>query len=42
LWGFESGDVRMDVDDGSSSGQHDGAVEISDLLYFLTRFEAGC
>jgi hypothetical protein len=30
-----------DVDDGSGSGIHDGAVTIDDLLYFLVQFEAG-
>src|SRR6185295_15907394 len=31
-----------DVDDGSSSGVPDGGVGIEDLLFFLSRFNAGC
>lgn len=30
-----------DLDDGSGTGVHDGAVTIDDLLYFLVAFEAG-
>lgn len=30
-----------DVDDGSATGVPDGAVDIGDLVYFLTAFEAG-
>ncbi len=30
-----------DVDDGSGNGTPDGGVDISDLLYFLTLFDAG-
>lgn len=31
----------VDLDDGSGSGVRDGAVDISDLLYFLAKFEIG-
>ena len=31
-----------DVDDGSGTGTPDGGVTIDDLIYYLTRFEAGC
>ncbi len=31
-----------DLDDGSNTGTPDGVVDISDLLYLLTRFDAGC
>ncbi len=31
-----------DLDDGSGTGTPDGGVDISDLLYFLVRFDAGC
>ena len=31
-----------DVDDGSSTGLRDGGVTIDDLLYYLTRYAAGC
>lgn len=30
-----------DLDDGSGTGNADGAVDINDLLYFLVKFEAG-
>lgn len=30
-----------DVDDGSGTGTSDGGVDINDLLYFLSQFEAG-
>ena len=30
-----------DLDDGSSTGTPDGGVDINDLLYFLTQYEAG-
>lgn len=30
-----------DLDNGSGTGQFDGAVDINDLLYFLVQFEAG-
>jgi hypothetical protein len=32
---------RADLDNGSTTGTPDGGVDISDLLYFLARFEAG-
>jgi probable HAF family extracellular repeat protein len=31
-----------DLDNGSGNGTPDGGVDISDLLYFLARFEVGC
>ena len=31
----------MDLDNGSGTGTHDGAVTIDDLLYFIARFEDG-
>lgn len=31
-----------DIDDGSGTGTRDGGVDVNDLIYFLTRFEAGC
>ena len=34
--------VAADVDNGAAGGVPDEGVEISDLLYFLGRFEAGC
>lgn len=42
LFGFETGNIAMDLDNGTSTGIPDGAVDIDDLLYFLARFEAGC
>jgi hypothetical protein len=30
------------VDDGTGSGTPDGGVGIEDLLYYLTRYDAGC
>lgn len=42
LVGFESGNVLVDLDNGTNTGTPDNAVDINDLLYFLVRFEAGC
>jgi hypothetical protein len=39
---FESGNIAVDLDDGSGTGTPDNAVDINDLLFFLARFEAGC
>lgn len=39
---FETGNVAVDLDNGSGMGTPDGGVDINDLLYFLTHFEAGC
>jgi hypothetical protein len=36
-----SSNCVADVDDGSGTGEDDGAVTIDDLLYFLAQFEAG-
>lgn len=36
-----SSNCVADVDDGSGTGEDDGAVTIDDLLYFLGQFEAG-
>ncbi len=35
------GGCPADVDDGSGSGAPDGGIDINDLLYFLTQYEAG-
>lgn len=37
-----AGNCVADTDDGTGTGNGDGAVTIDDLLYFLVRFEAGC
>ena len=42
LVGFEAGNVLVDLDNGTSTGTPDNAVDINDLLFFLSRFEAGC
>jgi len=34
-------DCPADLDDGSGTGVSDGGVDINDLLYFLSKFEAG-
>ena len=34
-------DCSADLDDGSGTGVSDGGVDINDLLYFLSKFEAG-
>ncbi|MGD9789544.1 MAG: GC-type dockerin domain-anchored protein [Phycisphaerales bacterium] len=36
------GSLSADVDDGTGTGTPDGGVTIDDLLYFLSRFNAGC
>lgn len=43
MTGFETflGDCIIDLDDGSLTGTRDGGVDISDLVYFLTKFEEG-
>lgn len=42
LAGFELGDTRVDLDNGTGTGVRDEAVTIDDLLFFLDHFEAGC
>jgi len=42
LVGFESGNVLVDLDNGTYTGTPDNAVDINDLLFFLVRFEEGC
>ena len=42
IFGVENGLPVVDLDDGSGLGRPDGGVDISDLLFFLLRFEAGC
>ena len=42
LTAFEAGALEADLDNGTSTGTTDNAVDINDLLYFLVRFEAGC
>ena len=36
------GPCPSDLDDGSGTGTPDGGVDINDLLFFLTHYEAGC
>jgi hypothetical protein len=38
---FESGNVSADIDNGTSTGVRDQAVDVGDLLYFLLHFELG-